>query len=53
MIRGPHPVTLPCCNETVKVTTRKSKLSERPRQHDCSKCGARYGIGPDFKPQKR
>lgn len=49
-MRQPKIVQTPCCNIYVKVTTRKSKLSERPRIHPCT-CGKVYRIGADYQPK--
>jgi hypothetical protein len=44
-------VQLPCCQEDVLVTGRRSKISERPRRHQCRKCGTVYAIGADSQPK--
>ncbi len=41
--KGPT-VYLPCHNQVVHLTGRKSKALERPRLHSCKECGTVFPI---------
>ncbi len=50
-MKKPNEVRLLCCHGSVaKVTKRRTKLWERPRNHTCKGCGRWYRVGPDLKP---